>query len=123
MYEFTTTISFFAFERNSTTWTLSKNWDAHQITPDLCISYRLFADDVGIFIPTDLQLFEVLKKTLELYEKASGARLNLRKSTMIPLGENSEVDWIYDTGCVIAGPGEVFKYLGAPGEDRYLKHK
>ncbi|CAM6124136.1 unnamed protein product [Calypogeia fissa] len=56
-----------------------------QITEHLTISYRLFADDLGVFIPATEQAFLQLKEALALYELATGARLNFGKTTIIPL--------------------------------------
>lgn len=57
-----------------------------QIYQLLCIAYiRLFVDDMGIFIPATLSAFNSAKRILGCYEMGSGAKLNLLKSTVIPL--------------------------------------
>lgn len=56
-----------------------------KVKEGLTICHRLFADDVGIFIPTTENNFKKLKEILLLYELASGAKLNLSKSVIIPL--------------------------------------
>lgn len=55
------------------------------ISEDLTICHRLFADDAGIFIPADEQSFKKLQDALKIYELASGAKLNLAKSVIVPL--------------------------------------
>lgn len=84
-----------------------------KISEDLTICHRLFADDVGIFILPDESSFKKLQEALHLYELASGAKLNLAKSVIIPLALPSIPQWLRDTGCTINKPGEIQKYLGA----------
>ncbi|CAM6091071.1 unnamed protein product [Calypogeia fissa] len=55
------------------------------ISDHLTISYRLFADDLGVFIPATETTFIQLKDTLSLYENATGARLNFGKTSILPL--------------------------------------
>lgn len=43
-----------------------------------------------------------------------GAKMNFRKTIIIPLDMNSTPQWIHDTKCKISGPGEIQRYLGAP---------
>jgi hypothetical protein len=73
-----------------------------------------FADDVGLFLPASPSAFQTLRRCLELYELASGAKLNLQKSVAIPIAAEPTPDWLQDTGCIVAKPGVVYKYLGAP---------
>lgn len=80
----------------------------------LTILYRLFADDLRIFIPATLQAFNELKTILSCYETASGARLNLQKSVVIPFALKEIPEWLRETGCIIIKSGEVQRYLGAP---------
>lgn len=51
-----------------------------QILETLMICFRLFEDDLGILIPAEEEGFLEVKAALELYELASGAKLNLKKS-------------------------------------------
>lgn len=85
-----------------------------KITEDVTICHRLFADDLGIFIPADEGNFHKLQSILNIYETAAGAKMNFRKTIIIPLSMNSTPQWIHDTGCKISGPGEIQRYLGAP---------
>lgn len=84
-----------------------------KILEDLTIYHRLFADDVGIFIPVD-EDFTKLQEALHLYEWASGEKLNLAKSVIIPLTLAMIPQWLKDTGCSISKPREIQKYLHAP---------
>jgi hypothetical protein len=85
-----------------------------QVTENLKIYHRLFADDVGVFIPANQNAFNELQSHINLYEKASGAKLNLKKSIIVPIAMQRIQDWLNEIGCIIAAEGEVIKYLGAP---------
>jgi hypothetical protein len=85
-----------------------------QVTNNLKICHRLFADDVGVFIPANQSAFNELQSHIQLYEKASGAKLNLEKSIIVPIALQQIPDWLTETRCIIAAEGEVIKYLGAP---------
>lgn len=68
----------------------------------------------GVFIPTTKTAFDELRVHLNLYEQASGAKLNLEKSIIVPIALTANPDWLETTGCIIAEDREVIKYLGAP---------
>jgi hypothetical protein len=85
-----------------------------KIDDELTICHRLFADDVGIFIQAKPNAFQELREHLAIYKKASGARLNLQKSIMVPIACTGVPDWLRTTGCLIAEDDEPIKYLGAP---------
>ncbi|CAM6097940.1 unnamed protein product [Calypogeia fissa] len=85
-----------------------------RISEQMTISYRLFADDLGIFIPSSKLAFEQLREALAPYERATGAHLNLGKTTIIPLAMTSIPPWLRDSGGYIGQEGEVHRYLGAP---------
>jgi hypothetical protein len=85
-----------------------------QVTENLKICHRLSADDVRIFIHANQNAFNELQSHINLYEKASGAKLNLEKSIIVPIAMQRIPDWLNETGCIIAAEGEVIKYLGAP---------
>lgn len=55
-----------------------------------------------------------MQEILHLYEVASGAKMNLYKSIIIPLEVPAIPQWIHDTGCTISRPKEIQKYVGAP---------
>ncbi|KAL3697158.1 hypothetical protein R1sor_011234 [Riccia sorocarpa] len=82
------------------------------IQPGAVLGHQLFADDTGICIQTKETEFDELKKVLELYELTSGAKINLAKSLIMSLGTDTTPTWAQETGCVIAGVGDWFKYLG-----------
>ncbi|CAM6082402.1 unnamed protein product [Calypogeia fissa] len=84
------------------------------VSAQLTVSFRLFADDLGIFIPGSELAFVQLRDALALYELATGARLNLGKTTIISLAMSSIPPWLLASGGHISREGEVHKYLGAP---------
>jgi exonuclease III len=84
------------------------------LSEDLTVCHLLFADDIGIFIPATPTAFQTLKDCINVYEVASGARLNLPKSVVVPVALQDIPAWLHNTGCTIAQPGVIYKYLGAP---------
>ncbi|KAL3676430.1 hypothetical protein R1sor_026378 [Riccia sorocarpa] len=48
---------------------------------------NLYADDTGIFLQMDHGTFTTILNTLRSFEQASGARLNLNKNIIIPMGD------------------------------------
>jgi hypothetical protein len=56
-----------------------------KVSNDSKICHQFFADDVGVFIPATNNAYCQLKEHLNLYEKASGAKLNLQKSVVVPI--------------------------------------
>lgn len=85
-----------------------------RILDELTICHRLFANDVGIFIPAKEISFRKLQDALKIYELASGAMLNLEKSVIVPLTLHIIPQWLQDTGYTISNPREILLYLGAP---------
>lgn len=83
-------------------------------SPSLRLSSRLFADDLGMFIPATEIAFEQARIALGCYEMATGALLNLAKSKVIPFALDEPPAWLQNMGCTISEPGEVLRYLGAP---------
>jgi hypothetical protein len=83
------------------------------INDELTVRLRLFVDNVGVFIPATLIAFRELTEHISVYEKASGARLNLLKSIIVPIALTPIPDWLNLTGCQIAADREPIKYLGA----------
>lgn len=78
-----------------------------KVIEDITIYHRLFAKDIGIFIPMDEDSYKKLQDILQLYEAASGAKMNLRKTVIIPLSMEVIPQWIHNTGKKISGPREV----------------
>jgi hypothetical protein len=56
-----------------------------QIGPDQSLLHQLFADDMGLFLKTSQANFRKVKEIVDLYERISGAQLNLGKSLVLPL--------------------------------------
>ncbi|KAL3678136.1 hypothetical protein R1sor_021092 [Riccia sorocarpa] len=79
--------------------------------------YNLFADDTELSIKATEGNYQLIKELLQLYEEASGAKLNVRKSVMIPVSLAEIPLWMSRSGCRIAGKGEVVLHLGFPGGD------
>lgn len=75
---------------------------------------RMFADDLGVLLPASPQNFQELKDVLNLYEWASGAKLNIQKSIVIPIELDPIPQWVIDKGCQLIAPGTITKFLGAP---------
>ncbi|KAL3678974.1 hypothetical protein R1sor_021930 [Riccia sorocarpa] len=76
--------------------------------------HSLFADDSGVMVKAEAENFNELQEAVRIYKRISGAKLNLRKSTIIPLGLSEIPDWLQRTGCHIARKGEIIRYLGFP---------
>lgn len=85
-----------------------------RISQSLTICVRLFADDLGLFIPVTAEAFDVTRSAINCYECGTGAKLNLSKSVVIPLALEEIPSWLTNTGCLISTEGEVQRYLGAP---------
>ncbi|KAL3697755.1 hypothetical protein R1sor_011831 [Riccia sorocarpa] len=86
-----------------------------QIDRNNQLVHRLFADDTGLFLQMEEDVFLEAKQKIHLFELASGALMNVQKSVVIPLGEREDRSvphWIRHTGCTIVEPGSRFKYLG-----------
>ncbi|KAL3692767.1 hypothetical protein R1sor_006418 [Riccia sorocarpa] len=74
----------------------------------------LFADDTGLYLQADERNFRRVKRLIEIYEQIAGAKLNVEKSLLIPMGMEVLPRWLFLTGCKIAARDEVFTYLGTP---------
>lgn len=57
-----------------------------KLSRSLLICEQMLADDLGIFIRAQEESFAEVESCISLYEQASGAKLNLWKSMVIPLG-------------------------------------
>lgn len=93
------------------------------ITPTLSLGEQLFADDIGIFLPVDYHSFQAFQQCITTYEHASSAKPNLAKSTIIPIGVSPIPNWLKATSCILAKPGDITRYLGAPIGVRLPKSK
>ncbi|KAL3676486.1 hypothetical protein R1sor_026434 [Riccia sorocarpa] len=83
-----------------------------QITPEESLLHQLFADDTGIFLQQDKQEFRRTMDILTVFEKASGAKLNMQKTTVIPLFNTPIPEWLQRTGCQVATMVDRYRYLG-----------
>ncbi|KAL2635683.1 hypothetical protein R1flu_007162 [Riccia fluitans] len=82
------------------------NLEGLHLTGSKTALYNLFADDSGVFLKASQTNFRNLQQTISMYERISGAKLNLEKLTVIPVGMSSTPQWLKDTGCYIAREGE-----------------
>ncbi|KAL3678849.1 hypothetical protein R1sor_021805 [Riccia sorocarpa] len=57
-----------------------------KIQENKTLLFKLFADDMGVFLSNEVGQFEALRQVLRKYELASGALINLEKSLIMPLG-------------------------------------
>lgn len=64
-----------------------------QIRPGVQLLYQLFADDTGIFIESSKDNFRKATSLIAVYERISGARLNLQKSVLIQLNSGPSLEW------------------------------
>ncbi|KAL3697349.1 hypothetical protein R1sor_011425 [Riccia sorocarpa] len=76
--------------------------------------HNLFADDTGVMIAATPENFEELQRAIIFYEEISGAKLNISKSTVIPIAMTRTPGWLNNIGCYVAREGEVVRYLGHP---------
>jgi hypothetical protein len=62
------------------------------------VSVMDYADDVTVF-QTSAAEIPAIEDSIHLFEKASGARLNLRKSKILPIGRWHTSDTIFGISC------------------------
>ena len=80
---------------------------------EMNISHLFFADDTIIFCEAKKEHLTHLSWTLFWFEAASGLRINLAKSEIIPVGEVEEVDVLaVELGCRVGSLPS--SYLGLP---------
>lgn len=80
----------------------------------LQICEHVFADDVGILIPTSKTNFQEVENYISLCERALDANLNLCKSFILPIGFITIPTWIQGKYCTISKQGDISRYSGAP---------
>ncbi|KAL3689125.1 hypothetical protein R1sor_015434 [Riccia sorocarpa] len=85
-----------------------------QIRARKAMLHNLFADDSGVAIQANQEDYDELQDAIRVYELISGAKLNINKSTIIPIGMSVIPEWLRNTGCHIAAKGELIRYLGFP---------
>ena len=92
---------------------------------DTAIKITLFADDTNLFLNKDDRL-DYIQRILDKWCKASGARFNIEKTEIIPMGKKSHRRTVADTRKInpqdtnplppkirIARDGEAVRILGA----------
>ncbi|KAL3702018.1 hypothetical protein R1sor_020040 [Riccia sorocarpa] len=61
---------------------------------------------LGLQLPSKKQIdknsFDITMETLKLFELAAGAKLNLHKTTIIPIGDGDIPAWVNESGCLVA---------------------
>lgn len=92
----------------------SNNLQGIRILDSHVVSFRFFADNLGIFILALLVAFNEAQTAIQVYEIASGSKLNLHKSTIIPFNISHRTSWLQNTGYIISEPETMHKYLGEP---------
>ncbi|KAL3700697.1 hypothetical protein R1sor_018719 [Riccia sorocarpa] len=60
----------------------------------------------------DERNFNEARNILTRFERASGTRLNINKTTIILLFRGDLPTWLTTTGCQVATAGKIFRYLG-----------
>lgn len=84
------------------------------ISSDLTVCYRLFANDMGMFIHAIKSAYWEARNAIALYKLAFRAYLNLAKSIVIPFRVPNTSLWLLNLGCKISSPCVIHKYLGVP---------
>ncbi|KAL2653440.1 hypothetical protein R1flu_021568 [Riccia fluitans] len=79
-----------------------------------CSLHNLFADDSGLMLQALEENSDELKNAIATYETISSARLNISKSTIIPVAMRDTPSWLHHIGCYVAKEGDVIRYLGFP---------
>jgi len=80
---------------------------------ELVVNHLLFADDTLIFCGAQEEHVHNLKCTFLCFEAASGLRINLGKSEIVPIGEVEDVDFLaHIFGCRLGSL--LMTYLGLP---------
>lgn len=72
-----------------------------KITRDESLLYQLFANNIALFVQNLQHEFEQAMGVVRMFERASGASLNLSKSVIIPLTNPIPQEWCVRTGCRI----------------------
>ncbi|KAL3691828.1 hypothetical protein R1sor_005479 [Riccia sorocarpa] len=70
--------------------------------------HQIYADDTGINVTMDEGQFRRLTVVIEQYELIAGAKLNMTKSLIMPLGPGTTPDWVRASGCEIAEEEKAF---------------
>jgi hypothetical protein len=79
----------------------------------LCISHLLYADDTILFCDADLEQLTNVRMALTCFEAATGLRVNMAKSEMVPVGEVPNIGDLAEVLCCQIGTLPI-SYLGMP---------
>ncbi|KAL3701097.1 hypothetical protein R1sor_019119 [Riccia sorocarpa] len=74
----------------------------------------LFADDTGLLLRAEEENWNQAAAVIRKFEIMSGAKLNVQKSLVVPIGFEEPPGWLLRSGCKIPTEGEVWTYLGCP---------
>lgn len=85
-----------------------------KINSNTHIYHKLFADDLGVSLEFDENIFTTFHDCIKLYEHASGATLNQMKSSFLMLACETMPRWVTRMSCKICKKDEILAYLGAP---------
>ncbi|KAL3701834.1 hypothetical protein R1sor_019856 [Riccia sorocarpa] len=72
----------------------------------------LFADDTGLLLQAEEENWRRATEVIHKFEQMSGARLNIPKSIVVPVGFTEPPDWLRTAGCKLAVEGQIWTYLG-----------
>jgi hypothetical protein len=61
-----------------------------RIDDEAQILYQLFADDTGLFYEATESNFKAIMDCMAIYERISGAKVNLEKSTLVQLNSGPQ---------------------------------
>lgn len=76
------------------------------------LPFQLFANDTSLFLDSTEDNFKVALDVIVVYERISGARLNLENSIILQLDKEVELAWFSGLGCRITQQDEILVYLG-----------
>lgn len=72
-----------------------------------------FADDTSLFLELSFDNLICLRNKLDMFGKASGARISSSKSIMLGWSDHPP-DWLCQFGYSWGGPNQIVRYLGIP---------
>ncbi|KAL3686357.1 hypothetical protein R1sor_008931 [Riccia sorocarpa] len=76
------------------------------------VGHKLFADDTGLLLQADAANWAKATEVINKFELMSGARLNVSKLLVVPIGFEEPPEWLRRAGCKLAVEGEIWSYLG-----------